>query len=300
MPANQQQQRKPGGVFQQLIQAVRDRIGDVGEGISEGLQDFFGGETYIFDKDGKSARFPTRKRDQFVNPDGSLKDFGGQPDPQSLQAAGAPPEVMGRASGGMPTDEFTGAAGPSEQDLAAAGAPTAGNNAQKTREGMQNEKVKAAGFKDPEQVAQAVRRFYESHLPADAKGVNQYYPIGEMLDDMVVKAEKQRPGLGALLGLQAFFESTGGRSGNNLFGTKPGGNVSQFASLEDAIDYQLSENVLGGGANPNMNVLNEEHKGAPLTVQRVRRLYDSYDPPGAYLDALLDAFTMMRAVEDEE
>jgi len=143
-------------------------------------------------------------------------------------------------------------------------------------------------YKGPDDVVSSLKDFFASQTPQGEDPL-KYYPIMENLEDMVKKGESQRPGAGALMALQSFFESTGGRNSTNLFGTKPGGNVSEFPNLQSAIDYQMGENVLGGGANPNMNILNEEDK-TPLTMDRVRRLYDSYDPPGAYLDSLLSAF----------
>jgi hypothetical protein len=103
-------------------------------------------------------------------------------------------------------------------------------------------------------------------------------------------AEKLRSGLGNLLLLQAFHESTLGNANNNnnIFGALPGGEGSgkaaQFQNPSDAVDYQLSPNVLGGGANPNMNVLNES---TPLTLGRVKKLYKSYNPEGDYINTLL-------------
>ena len=150
-----------------------------------------------------------------------------------------------------------------------------------------------AGFPEAEDVAKAVRDFYTNAIPNSSQSVNEYFPIGEFLDDMVINAERQRPGAGALIALQGFFESTGGRATNNLFGVKPGGQTSSFHNLEDSIDYQLSPSVLASKNFRNMNVLNEDNK-APLTTERIRRLYDSYDPPGAYLDSLLDAFEAIK------
>lgn len=163
---------------------------------------------------------------------------------------------------------------------------------QLTPEDIAVKEAKPAGFPEAEQVALAVKDFYSKQVPEGAD-IQEYFPIAEYLDDMVYEAEKKRPGAGALMALQGFYESTGGRATKNLFGVKPGGKTKQFSNLEDAIDYQLSPSVLASPRNKNMNVLDED-KDEPLTVDRIRRLYDSYDPPGAYLDSLLDAFESIR------
>lgn len=146
------------------------------------------------------------------------------------------------------------------------------------------------GYPSPEDIAQRVRDFYASKAP---KGVNidEYYPVGPELDEIVARGEQARPGAGALLALQSFFESTGGRNTPNLFGVKPKGQSGKgkFNSTDEAVDYQMGKDVLAGGANPNMNILNEGTT-EPLTAERIRQLYSSYDPPGAYLDSMLDAF----------
>lgn len=133
--------------------------------------------------------------------------------------------------------------------------------------------------------------FIKSQTP-QGQSPEQYYPaLGDkqfMLK--VMDADKIRQGVANLLLSQGFLESTLGRASNNIFGTKPNGQVSQFNSPADSLDYQLSPNVLGGGANPNMNILNEADK-SPLTFDRILQLYKSYDPPGAYVNTLRKIFS---------
>jgi hypothetical protein len=106
----------------------------------------------------------------------------------------------------------------------------------------------------------------------------------------IVEADRQRQGLSNLLLLQGFFESTLGRNTPNIFGVKPGGESQGFASPMDALEYQLSPSVLGGGANPNMDILSSQE---PLTRDDITNLYRSYDPPGLYLNNLLSALGVM-------
>lgn len=131
--------------------------------------------------------------------------------------------------------------------------------------------------------------YIRSKTPNAPEDLGEYYPAlaDKNFVDRVNGADKIRQGLSNLLLLQGFQESTLGRGSSNIFGVKPGGNVSKFASPADALEYQLSKSVLGGGGNPNMNVLNEEDM-SPLTTDRIKRLYQSYDPPGAYIDSLLE------------
>lgn len=131
--------------------------------------------------------------------------------------------------------------------------------------------------------------YIRSKTPNAPEDLGEYYPA--LKDPEFVRgvneADNMRQGLANLLLLQGFQESTLGRGSSNIFGVKPGGNVSQFGSPSEALQYQLSKNVLGGGGNPNMNVLNEEDR-SPLNTDRIKRLYQSYDPPGAYIDSLLE------------
>ncbi len=106
----------------------------------------------------------------------------------------------------------------------------------------------------------------------------------------IAEADRQRQGLSNLLLLQGFFESTLGRNTPNIFGVKPGGESQGFASPMDALEYQLSPSVLGGGANPNMDILSSQE---PLTRDDIINLYRSYDPPGLYLNNLLSALGVM-------
>lgn len=102
------------------------------------------------------------------------------------------------------------------------------------------------------------------------------------------QADKIKPGAANLLLLQGFNESTLGNKSSNIFGALPGGEGSgqgaQFSSPSDALNYQLGPNVLGGGGNPNMNIMGDKN---PLTLGRVQQLYKSYNPEGSYVNQLL-------------
>lgn len=100
----------------------------------------------------------------------------------------------------------------------------------------------------------------------------------------ISEADKLRQGLANLLLLQAFFESTMGRNTPNIFGVKPQGQSQKFATPSEALQYQLGPHVLGGGANPAMNILGTNQ---PLTLDDIINLYTSYNPQGAYKDQLL-------------
>jgi hypothetical protein len=128
--------------------------------------------------------------------------------------------------------------------------------------------------------------FAQSQMPQSSPQTpEEYYPL--LGDDQfvqgAVEADKLRQGLGTLLLLQAFFESTLGRNEGNPFGVKPPGGRT-FENPSEALDYQLGPNVLGGGANPNMNILDEN---TPLTSPDVEQLYQSYNPGSSYLQQLL-------------
>ena len=138
----------------------------------------------------------------------------------------------------------------------------------------------------PQGTDQAMNYFQQKTPPGQE--TNQAFPVLGDQDFMakIAEADKLRPGLGNLLLMQAFFESTLGRNTPNVFGVKPGGESRGFESPSAALDYQLGPQVLGGGANPNMNILNSQE---PLTEQDIINLYQSYDPPGAYLQDMLAA-----------
>jgi hypothetical protein len=126
----------------------------------------------------------------------------------------------------------------------------------------------------------------QSEMPKGSR-VEEYYPAFQDPGFMakIQAADKIKPGLANLLLLQAFHESTLGRGGNAIFGAKPGGEAANFTSPSAAVDYQLGPSMLGGGGNPkNMDLV---HDQSPLTADRVRQLYSSYDPQGAYLPMLL-------------
>ena len=129
--------------------------------------------------------------------------------------------------------------------------------------------------------------YIRSQTPQGASLENYYPALGNQgFVSGVEDADKQRQGLANLLLLQSFFESTLGKGGQGYFGAKPQGQTANFDDPIQALNYQLSPNVLGGGANPNMNILNTN---APLTLEDIKRLYASYNPEGAYLENLLGA-----------
>lgn len=120
------------------------------------------------------------------------------------------------------------------------------------------------------------------------ENLEEYYPAFGIIPSMYEAEETYgRPGLGSLLGLMAFNESTFGRGTPNIFGVKPGSKSKKFASPEEALKYQLSESVLAGGETPAMNLLAGEGE---ITEEDIRNLYTSYDPPGAYLDNLIEDY----------
>lgn len=133
---------------------------------------------------------------------------------------------------------------------------------------------------------------YVSQFVPGGQDPRTYYPALADPQFMagIMAADKQKPGLGNVLLMQAFHESTLGRNGNNAFGVLPGGEGSgrsaAFQSLADSLKYQLGPNVLGGGGNPNMNIMNEP---GPLTARRLAQLYQSYNPEGAYIKQILAA-----------
>ena len=115
---------------------------------------------------------------------------------------------------------------------------------------------------------------------------NQAFPVlgNQQFMTQVGESDKLKQGLSNLLLLQAFFESTMGRTTPNIFGVKPGGESKYFESPTAALEYQLGPNVLGGGANPNMNILQNDQ---PLTIEDITKLYSAYNPESYYLDNLL-------------
>lgn len=146
-----------------------------------------------------------------------------------------------------------------------------------------------------------IEDFYRDNLPPSQRNdpnykLEDYYPVAKYFPKMrEVEKKYDREGLAALLALQAFFETTGGRNAhqNNMFGTKPFGVPNGFRDLGESIDYQVSQNVLGGGAVPAMNILNK--KGA-LTPEEIETLYVAYDPPGAYKENILKNYRKMRGL----
>jgi len=132
--------------------------------------------------------------------------------------------------------------------------------------------------------------FIKSQMPqSSTQTPEQYYPALQDPQFMqgIQDADQKRQGMSGLALLQAFFESTLGRAsnGNNIFGALPPGGKT-FNSPAESLDYQMSPAVLGGGANPNMNILKEN---TPLTEEAITKLYDSYNPNSPYLQTLLSA-----------
>ena len=131
---------------------------------------------------------------------------------------------------------------------------------------------------------------------ATAKNPEQYFPVYSYLPSFIdAELKYNRPGLAALLSLQALHESTGGVAKNNfnIFGAKPGGEggrSARFKSIKDALDYQLGPYVLGGGANPNMSILK---RTGLITVPEIIKLYKSYNPSADYLRPLLDEYAQI-------
>jgi hypothetical protein len=131
---------------------------------------------------------------------------------------------------------------------------------------------------------------------AGGKDPIKYYKALQDPDFMnqIQTLDKQKPGMGNLLLMQGFYESTLGNSGNgnNVFGALPGGEESgqqaQFNSPSEALQYQVGKNVLGGGGNPNMNVMSDNK---PLTLGRIQQLYQSYNPEGAYIQPLIQTLS---------
>jgi len=147
----------------------------------------------------------------------------------------------------------------------------------------------------------AIEKFYRDNLPPNLRNnpnyrLEEYYPAAKYFPKMrEVEQKMDKDGLAILLALQAFYETTGGRNAykNNMFGTKPRGVPNGFRDLSESIDYQVSPNVLAGGAVPNMNILK---KKGELTPQEIEVLYKSYDPPGAYTQNILKNYKRMRGL----
>lgn len=124
------------------------------------------------------------------------------------------------------------------------------------------------------------------------------YPILNELPYLrEVEQRLGRPGLADLMVLQSIFEGAGGRTGNP-FGVLPGGEGSgrraRFDNLREAIDYQVSPNVLGGGVGGKLNIIGRGH--GPITPEDVQWLYGggSYDAGQTYTDYLYPAFKQIR------
>lgn len=137
---------------------------------------------------------------------------------------------------------------------------------------------------------QAAMDYIQSQTPG-GKDPTQYYAVFKDPNFLskVKQADTLRPGLSNVLLMQAFHESTLGNKSKNIFGILPGGEGSgksaTFNSPSEALDYQLSKNVMGGGANPNMNILSSNKQ---LTEDDLRKFYKSYNPEGSYIDNIVN------------
>lgn len=133
---------------------------------------------------------------------------------------------------------------------------------------------------------ETLREFLRMQAPHST--LEEWYPAYKLYSKFQEAEERfGREGLSTLLTLIAFFESTLGRAGPNLFGVLPPGRGGP-RSFEKALEYQLGPEVLSGGANPNMNILSG--KSGPITSEEIKQLMSSYNPPGAYLQELLDVY----------
>ncbi len=130
--------------------------------------------------------------------------------------------------------------------------------------------------------------YVKSHIP-NGQTMQQAFPAlaNPQFVEGVNNADKIRKGLTDLLLLQGYFESNLGRTTPNVFGVKPQGQSrTDFSSPTAALQYQLGSHVLGGGANPNMNVLGGQ---GPIGKNDIVNLYKSYNPESDYLKQLLAA-----------
>ena len=128
--------------------------------------------------------------------------------------------------------------------------------------------------------------------PSSTQTPEEYYPstIGNpQFMQAILDADRKRPGMGNLLIGLAMMESTLGRGSSNTFGVLPGGegagNNPSFPSSVDALNYQMSPAVLGGGANSNMNILQGQ---GPLQPSEVQSLMNSYNPSNSYTPTIMD------------
>ena len=153
--------------------------------------------------------------------------------------------------------------------------------------------------------------YYRKRRP-DVKA-EEWYPMWNDIPYMYQKEQElKRPGLGTLLALIPIWESNGGRNpktgeiDTRVDNGKPNRNVyraliggekkkiqPEFNTYREAIDYVLSENMFGGGANENMNIL--KNKG-PITTDEIKKLYKSYNPTGDYVRPLLDEYSKITGI----
>jgi hypothetical protein len=137
-----------------------------------------------------------------------------------------------------------------------------------------------------------VRDLYKSQLGTsnqESTNLDEYYPLLAESDYIQgLEPTKKRPGLYELLYLMGLQESTGGRATPNAFGVKPGGDrAGQFSNVREAIDYQLSPNVFGGGVGDSLNILDSE---GPITEQEIEEMIYHYNPELAYKTWLLENY----------
>ena len=135
-----------------------------------------------------------------------------------------------------------------------------------------------------------IKDYYWQKAPLAANDMNAYYPFFKYLDYAFNKGEQARRGLGTLMALIPFFESSGGRTTKNIYGVLPGGESSgrnlNLPNLRNYIDYQLSPNVFGGGVGGKLNLLATKN---PLTTPEVSSMYRSYGG-GKYNPLLLKLY----------
>ena len=139
-----------------------------------------------------------------------------------------------------------------------------------------------------------IDKYLSSSMPASQRAntpLSQYYPAYSKVADLAQKTEDkyQRPGFKTLALHTGFNESTLGRSSNttpnNIFGFKPPGGSKGYASVEDAFQSYVDHlRGLKGGLYP---ILKGKGK---ITKEEVKKLYQNYNPEGAYLQDLLKYF----------
>jgi hypothetical protein len=144
-----------------------------------------------------------------------------------------------------------------------------------------------------------------SYLESDKQKLVKRFPILEdRYQELLLKYEKKfnRPGLRVLACLLNFFENSGEfEKGDNPFGITPQGkNTFRFKKLDDAIACLFSNKVLGGGYNNMLNILytldsgGKRIKGGFISQKEIARLMKNYNPPLAYFDELIEAYSLIK------